>query len=46
MGTKLYFDATQVDANPSLDSIAPRFAVEAHLGELFTDDVADELGPA
>ena len=42
-GKELYFDATQVDADASLDSIAPRFAVEAHLGELFTDDGADEL---
>jgi hypothetical protein len=41
----LYFDATQVNANASLDSIAPRFAVEAHLDELFTDDDADESGP-
>jgi transposase len=45
-GKELYFDATQVKANASLDSIAPRFAVEAHLGELFTDDVADESSPA
>src|SRR3954451_6714656 len=44
-GKELYFDATQVKANASLDSIAPRFAVEAHLGELFTDDVADESSP-
>src|SRR5919198_5619129 len=35
-GKELYFDATQVKANASLDSIAPRFAVEAHLGKLFT----------
>src|SRR5436190_12406954 len=42
-GKELYFDATQVKANASLDSIAPRFAVEAHLGELFTDDPADEV---
>ncbi len=41
-GKELYFDATQVKANASLDSIAPRFAVEAHLGELFTDDF---IGP-
>ena len=41
-GKELYFDATQVKANASLDSLAPRFAVEAHLGELFTDDAADE----
>jgi len=45
-GKELYFDATQVKANASLDSIAPRFAVEAHLGELFTDDVADASSPA
>jgi transposase len=30
-GKELYFDATQVKANASLDSIAPRFALEAHL---------------
>jgi transposase len=42
-GRELYFDATQVKANASLDSIAPRFAVEAHLGELFTADGADEV---
>src|SRR3954471_5876091 len=37
-GKELYFDATQVNANASLDPIAPRFAVEAHLGELFAED--------
>lgn len=35
-GEQLYFDATKVDANASLDSIAPRFYVEEHLGEVFT----------
>jgi transposase len=44
-GKELYFDATQVKANASLDSIAPRFAVEAHLGELFNHDPSDESGP-
>src|SRR3954464_2574736 len=44
-GKELYFDATQVKANASLDSIAPRFAVEAHLGELFTNAPVDELTP-
>src|SRR5687767_6782554 len=44
-GKELYFDATQVKANASLDSIAPRFAVEAHLGELFSDDSAAESSP-
>src|SRR5215203_178028 len=37
-GKELYFDATQVKANASLDSNRPRFAVEAHLGELFVDE--------
>jgi transposase len=37
-GEQLYFDATKVDANASLDSIAPRFYVEEHLGELFTEE--------
>ena len=37
-GKELYFDATKVDADASLDSIAPRFAVEAHLDGLFEDD--------
>ena len=35
-GEELYFDATKVDANASLDSIAPRFHVEEHLDEVFT----------
>jgi transposase len=35
-GRELYFDATKVAANASLKSVAPRFAVEAHLGALFT----------
>jgi IS5 family transposase len=43
-GKELYFDATQVDANASVDSIAPRFAVEAHLGELFSGESADVPG--
>jgi hypothetical protein len=34
-GEDLYFDATKVDANASLDSITPRFAVEEHLDGLF-----------
>src|SRR5215213_8144911 len=37
-GKELYFDATKVDANASLESIAPRFYVEEHLDELFTED--------
>jgi transposase len=34
-GKELYFDATKVDADASLDSIAPRFYVEEHLDGLF-----------
>jgi IS5 family transposase len=44
-GKELYFDATQVKANASLDSIAPRFAIEAHLSELFTEEDAVESAP-
>ncbi len=41
-GKELYFDATQVNANAAIDSVAPRFAVEAHLGALFADDGAGD----
>jgi transposase len=39
-GKELYLDATKVAANASLASLQPRFAVEAHLAQLFaaTDD--------
>jgi len=30
-GQELYIDATKMEANASLDSLTPRFAVEAHL---------------
>jgi hypothetical protein len=45
-GKELYFDSTQVNANADLDSLAPRFAVEAreaiceHLGALFASEPA------
>src|SRR5688572_9616583 len=44
-GKELYFDATQVNANASLDSLAPRFAVEAHLESLFTEEGAEATTP-
>jgi transposase len=52
-GRELYFDATKVAANASLDSVAPRFAVEAHVGALFAaaestsaaGEGADDDGP-
>ena len=34
-GKELYFDGTKVEANASLDSVKPRFAVEAHVESLF-----------
>src|SRR3712207_6689924 len=44
-GKELYFDATKVEANASLDSLRPRFAVEAHLAHLFAGAEADSLAP-
>ena len=37
-GEELHFDATKVEANASMESRTPRFAAEAHLGELFGDE--------
>jgi hypothetical protein len=37
-GEELYFDSTKVQANASVDSLLPRFAVEAHLEKLFEDE--------
>jgi transposase len=37
-GKDLYFDSTKVEANASVDSLVPRFAVEAHLERLFEDE--------
>jgi transposase len=42
---ELYFDATQEKANASLDSLTPRFVIEAHLGDLFADDASDAPAP-
>jgi len=36
-GEELYFDATKIDANASLESIVPRFSVEQHLQKLFEE---------
>ena len=37
-GEELFFDATKVEANASMESRIPRFAAEAHLGGLFGDE--------
>jgi transposase len=41
---ELYLDATKVEANATTASLRPRFAIEAHLAQLFTseDDGAGE----
>jgi transposase len=47
-GKELYIDSTQVNANADLDSLAPRFAVEAreaiqqHLATLFATEQEDQ----
>ena len=41
-GEELFFDATKVEANASMESRIPRFAAQAHLGGLFGDDEAAE----
>jgi len=36
-GKELFIDSTDVDANASIDSLQPRFVVEAHLARLFEE---------
>jgi transposase len=43
-GRELYIDSTKVQANASRDSVKPRFAVEAHLGMLFSDQAKEATG--
>jgi transposase len=43
-GRELYVDATKVAANASIDSVQPRFAVEAHLERLLAGEAPDDLG--
>src|SRR2546427_9912356 len=45
-GKELYVDATKVNANASMDSVKPRFAVDAHLRELFATEEQEEPEPA
>ena len=42
-GRELYLDSTKVEANASVDSVKPRFFVEAHLANLFSPE-AEEGG--
>src|SRR5437868_476233 len=41
-GKELYCDATKVNANASMESVKPRFAVDSHLRELFTTEEKEE----
>src|SRR5216683_2904478 len=41
-GKELYFDATKVNANASMESVKPRFAVDSHLRELFATERKEE----
>jgi transposase len=41
-GQELYLDSTKVEADASLDSLQPRFAVEAHLAQLFAASSEDD----
>src|SRR5918995_1968855 len=41
-GEELYFDSTKVEANAAVDSLAPRWAIEAHLDELFDGEGREE----
>jgi transposase len=37
-GKELFFDSTKVEADAAVDSLAPRWFVEAHLQDLFEED--------
>ena len=45
-GKELSIDSTAVEANASVDSLQPRFAIEAHLAELFSAVRDDDGGDA
>jgi len=40
-GRELYRDSTKVEANASVDSVKPRFFVEAHLANLFSPEAEE-----
>jgi transposase len=45
-GEELYFDSTKVEANAAVDSLAPRWAIEAHLDDLFDGEDQEDEDPA
>src|SRR5215204_5014529 len=40
-GEELFFDSTKVEADAAVDSLAPRWFVEAHLQDLFEEDAGE-----
>jgi hypothetical protein len=40
-GEELFFDATKVEADAAVDSLAPRWFVEAYLRDLFEEDAGE-----
>jgi transposase len=45
-GRELYIDATKVNANASMESVKPRFAVDSHLRNLFATEEKEAPDPA
>lgn len=45
-GKDLYLDATKVEANAAMESVKPRFAVEAHLAQVFAQESEEECPQA
>ena len=45
-GKELYIDATKVQANASIDSVKPRFAVDEHLRHLFAESEGEDISSA
>jgi Transposase DDE domain len=45
-GRELYLDSTKVEANASVDSVKPRFFVEAHLAHLFSPEAEEGVEEA
>jgi len=43
-GKELFIDSTDVGASAAIDSLQPRFAIEAHLAQLFEKDNAGDDG--
>jgi len=45
-GEELFFDATKVEADAAVDSLAPRWFVEGHLQDLFEEDARGQRDDA